>query len=119
MSTVIELADDETFEALVLDERTRPVLVDFSAAWCGPCQSLAKTLEALAPEFAAGLKLVKIDVDEAPETAAAFGARALPYLIVFENGLPTDRLIGNPGPARLKEFLTKNRPENGRNHWVL
>lgn len=107
-SSLIQDADDSTFAQLVLGEKDRAVLVDFWAEWCPPCLTLGKTIEGMAPEFVRRVKLVKVDVEVAPETTVNFGSRSLPYLVIFRDGKPVDQLIGNPGPARLRAFLTKH-----------
>jgi thioredoxin 1 len=77
-----------------------PVLVDFWAAWCGPCRAVAPTVEALASEYAGKLKVVKLDVDESGDVAGQFGVQSIPTLILFKGGQPVERLIGNvPKPA--------------------
>jgi thioredoxin 1 len=77
-----------------------PVLVDFWAAWCGPCRAVAPTVEALASEYAGKLKVVKLDVDESGDVAGQFGVQSIPTLILFKGGQPVERLIGNhPKPS--------------------
>jgi thioredoxin 1 len=72
-----------------------PVLVDFWAAWCGPCRAVAPTVEALASEYAGKLKVVKLDVDESGDVAGQFGVQSIPTLILFKGGQPVERLVGS------------------------
>jgi thioredoxin 1 len=89
----------ENFATEVL-QSPLPVLVDFWAAWCGPCRAVAPTVEALASEYAGKLKVVKLDVDEAGDVAGQFGVQSIPTLILFKGGQPVERLVGNvPKPA--------------------
>ena len=82
-----------------------PVLVDFWAAWCGPCRAVAPTVEALASEYAGKLKVVKLDVDEAGDVAGQYGVQSIPTLILFKDGQPVERLVGNyPKPAILSKI---------------
>jgi thioredoxin 1 len=85
---------DETFEAEVL-KSDKPVLVDFTATWCGPCQALAPTLEAAAAEYADRVKVVKCDVDQARATAMRFRVASVPTLLMFSNGEVVGQLVGN------------------------
>jgi thioredoxin 1 len=82
-----------------------PVLVDFTAAWCGPCKMLAPHLEQLAGDWKGKVKIVKLDVDEYPEVAQQYQVMSLPTLILFVNGQPVQRLSGYQPKQRLvKQF---------------
>jgi thioredoxin 1 len=98
----------ENFTTEVL-QSPLPVLVDFWAAWCGPCRAVAPTVEALASEYAGKLKVVKLDVDESGDVAGQFGVQSIPTLILFKGGQPVERLIGNvPKPAivsKIQQYL--------------
>lgn len=99
--TDISFADD------VL-QATRPVLVDFSAGWCGPCQALAPILEDVAAAEAERLSVVKLDVDANPETATRYGVRGLPTLLLFKDGEPIANHVGMLPKARLKDWINNS-----------
>ena len=89
----VKLVSDGTFEAEVLNSDT-PVLIDFFAEWCGPCRMMAPVLDEVARDYAGKLKVVKVDVDEAEETAARFGVTAMPTFVLVKNGREAFRRIG-------------------------
>lgn len=92
MSSVID-ADDNSFENEVL-KADRPVLVDFSATWCGPCKKLEPIVHELATEMDSQVKFVRVDVDRAPTTAAKFGVLSVPTLLLVQEGQVKDQVVG-------------------------
>ena len=96
-------ADDASFDKQVLEAKT-PVLVDFCATWCGPCQSLAPILEGVARETPQA-KFVKVDIDQSREVASRYGVQSIPCLIVFRDGKAQDREVGLVGKERVKSLL--------------
>jgi thioredoxin 1 len=85
--------NDENFEEEVLNS-DMPVLVDFWAPWCGPCNMVAPIVEQIAKEYEGKLKVCKINVDEAPNTSATYGIRSIPTLGIFKDGQITDSVLG-------------------------
>jgi thioredoxin 1 len=98
---------DTTFDAEVLKAST-PVLVDFWAEWCGPCKMIAPVLEEVAKEKDGTLKIVKLDVDENPQTAQKFGVMSIPTLLVFRDGREINRLIGYIPKAQLLQKINQS-----------
>lgn len=97
---------DQTFETEVIQSNV-PVLVDFWAAWCGPCQALGPTIESVADEQAGRVKVCKINVDDNPGVAAKFGIRSIPTIYLFKNGQNLGQLVGNVAKGAINEFLKK------------
>lgn len=95
---------DASFENEVLKADT-PVLVDFWAAWCGPCKMIAPILDEAAGEFAGKVKICKMDVDANTQTPAKFGIRGIPTLILFKNGAAEATKVGALSKAQLYDFV--------------
>ncbi|MFJ5633321.1 thioredoxin family protein [Streptomyces goshikiensis] len=104
---VAEVTDGD-FGAEVLGERGRPVLVEFTADWCGPCRQLAPVLSAIAAEEAGRLKVVQIDADRNPATVARYGVLSMPTLLVFRDGEPVRQLVGARAKRRLLQELEEH-----------
>jgi thioredoxin 1 len=85
--------DDQNFEGEVL-KSDLPVLVDFTATWCGPCRQLAPIVDKLADAYQGKVKVGKVDIDAAPETARKYGIRSVPTVLVFRGGLKTGQVLG-------------------------
>jgi thioredoxin 1 len=95
---------DADFDAEVLGA-DRPVLVEFTADWCGPCRQLAPVLSALASEEADRLKVVQLDVDTNPEITTRYGVLSMPTLMVFRAGEPVKSMVGARPKRRLLQEL--------------
>jgi thioredoxin 1 len=100
---VKEVSEAE-FEASMI-EATRPVLVQFYAPWCGPCRTLAPTVERMAEEFHGRIDFLKVNVDRAPNLTARYGVRSVPTLMVFHRGESRDSMVGLVSAAKLKARL--------------
>lgn len=95
---------DANFKAEVIDSNI-PVLVDFWATWCGPCRMIAPSVEQLAKEYEGRVKVCKVDVDNAQQTAQGFGIRSIPTLLFFKNGKMADQLVGAVPKSAIEEKL--------------
>ncbi len=95
---------DSTFDQVVL-ESTTPVLVDFWATWCRPCQMVAPILEELTKEYAGKLTIAKLDVDQNQQTATKFGVMSIPNMIIFKQGKPVASIVGFKPKEQLKKEL--------------
>ena len=104
MAAGISEVSDATFEAEVLRSAT-PVLIDFWAPWCGPCRAIAPVVEELAREYAGKVKIVKMNVDDNPQTPAKYGVRGIPNLIVFKGGQVAEQIVGAVPKSRLAKAL--------------
>ena len=95
---------DATWESEVLGS-AQPVLVDFWAPWCGPCRIIAPHLEELQAERSEDLRVVKLNVDDNPQTAAQYNVMSIPMLLLFKNGQPVHQIIGAMPKNRLVQEL--------------
>jgi thioredoxin 1 len=96
---------DSTFDSEVL-KATSPVVVDFWAEWCGPCRQIAPALEEIAGSLDGKVKIVKMNVDENPQTAAKYGIQSIPTLMLFKNGQMASRQIGAAPKQKLEHWIT-------------
>ena len=106
MSDVLEVMDSN-FEEQVL-KSTLPVLVDFWAAWCGPCRMLSPIVDQVAGDYPGKLKVAKLNVDDSPDIAARYGVRGIPTLILFKSGKVKAQTVGAQPREALKEFIDSN-----------
>lgn len=101
----IQQIDTQSFDHAVL-RASGPVLVDFYADWCGPCQAQLPVLESFAES--SDVSVVKVNVDESPEVAASFGVRSIPTLALFQNGEFVEARVGTSTAAQLEELVAKH-----------
>jgi len=102
---VVEV-NDTNFQTEVLQSET-PVMVDFWAAWCGPCRALASTVDEVATAYAGRVKVCKLDVDGSPNTAAQYGIRSIPTILFFKAGQQAGQLVGNVPKGAIDEVMKK------------
>lgn len=105
MAANIITLTDQNFDEEVKGS-TEPVLVDYWAEWCSPCRLIAPVLEELASEYAGRVKIAKLNVDDAPETARRFEVMSIPTLIIFKDGEPAHRMVGARGKPQLVQELS-------------
>jgi thioredoxin 1 len=101
----VSKVSDANFEAEVL-KSTEPVVVDFWAEWCGPCRMIGPALDEIAGSMQGKVKIVKLNVDENPATAAKYGIMSIPTLMIFKNGEMASRQIGAAPKQKLEQWIT-------------
>lgn len=106
MTEIVKEVSDSSFERVVLQSE-KPVLVDFWAAWCGPCRMLAPTIEAIAEQYSQNAEVVKLNVDDNPSTSEAYGIRSIPTLILFSRGKEVERVIGATSKESISGMIEK------------
>lgn len=96
--------DDSSWESDVM-QSPEPVMVDFWAVWCGPCQMVAPIVEELAKEYAGKLRVRKLNTDENPEVAGRYQIMSIPTILFFKNGQPVEKLVGVRPKRQFKEVI--------------
>ena len=104
MNEKIVHTSDNSFEADVLHS-DKPVLLDFWAEWCGPCKMIAPILDEAADEYGERVSIVKLNIDENPNTPQKFGIRSIPTLMIFKDGEVQAQKLGAMSKSQLTEFL--------------
>ncbi len=102
----VQQVSDESFDREVL-QANLPVLIDFWAPWCGPCKAIAPVVEELAKEYAGKLKVVKMNVDDNPQTPSKYGVRGIPNLILFKGGQVHEQIVGAVPKAQLVKAVSQ------------
>ena len=102
---VVEV-NDATFEQEVL-QSDQPVLVDFWAAWCGPCKALAPFVDEIAAEYSGKVKVMKMDVDRNQATPMRYGIRGIPALLLFKGGKVADQIVGYVPKDTIARSITR------------
>ena len=100
----VSKVSDSNFETEVL-KSAEPVVVDFWAEWCGPCRMIAPALEEIAGSMNGKVKIVKLNVDENPATAAKYGIMSIPTLMLFKNGELSSRQVGAAPKQKLEQWI--------------
>jgi len=109
-TTKTVVLNENNFQAEVLGS-DRPVLVDFWAAWCGPCRAIAPTLEQLAGEYEGTVTIGKLNVDENPGLARRYGVQAIPTMLLFRDGQVIDQIVGAvPKPMLAQKLQAALQP---------
>lgn len=98
--------NDATFEQEVL-RSNEPVLVDFWAAWCGPCRALAPVVDEIAGQYQGQLRVMKMDVDRNASTPARYGIRGIPALLLFKGGKVADQIVGYVPKDTIEKSIAK------------
>jgi thioredoxin 1 len=107
MTKEVKTVTNQTFDQDVVQSR-QPVVVDFYADWCGPCQAVGPIVAELATDYAGQIEVRKVDVDSDPDLAGRYGVRSIPTLILFKNGAPQETIVGAVPKQKLTEIIDRH-----------
>lgn len=105
-STLVQAVSDDAFKTDVLGSEV-PVLVDFWAPWCGPCRMVAPIVDEVAAKYEGRIKVLKLNVDDNPNSASEYGVRSIPTLLIFKDGKVADTVVGAVPSSTLSSTLEK------------
>ncbi|MEM9807463.1 MAG: thioredoxin [Cyanobacteria bacterium P01_D01_bin.56] len=105
-STLVQTVSDDAFKTDVLGSDV-PVLVDFWAPWCGPCRMVAPVVDEVAAKYEGRVKVLKLNVDDNPNSASEYGVRSIPTLLIFKDGKVADTVVGAVPASTLSSTLEK------------
>lgn len=105
-STLVQTVSDDAFKTDVLGSDV-PVLVDFWAPWCGPCRMVAPVVDEVAAKYEGRVKVLKLNVDDNPNSASEYGVRSIPTLLIFKDGSVADTVVGAVPASTLSSTLEK------------
>ncbi len=109
MADNVNAVNDGNFQAEVIEaSKSQPVMVDFWAEWCRPCHMLAPTVAEIATQYAGKLKVVKLNVDDNPQTPARYGVRGIPTMLLFKDGQPVAQKVGAAPRSQIQQWLEGN-----------
>ncbi len=106
MSDAVVALQQDNFDAFIGDDT--PVLVDFWAAWCGPCKMISPVVDEIATAFDGKIKVGKVNVDDNSAVASAYGVMNIPTLVLFKNGKEAERIVGYHSKEELASILNRN-----------
>ena len=107
MSEHVKKVNESEFDQVVL-KSTTPVLVDFWAEWCGPCRAIAPIVEAIAEQYGETARIFKLNVDDSPAVAQRYGIQGIPTLIVFQDGVEKERIVGVVSQEKISRTIDRH-----------
>lgn len=107
MNEYVREVNEGDFDQIVLQSKT-PVLVDFWAAWCGPCRTLAPIVEAIAEQYGDAVRVFKLNVDGSPAVAQRYGIQEIPTLILFQDGAEEERILGVANREKISRTIDRH-----------
>ncbi|MEM6383288.1 MAG: co-chaperone YbbN [Pseudomonadota bacterium] len=113
---VVDVTTADFMTAVIEESKTRPVIVDFWAPWCGPCRQLTPTLEAVTAKAGGKVRLAKMNIDEHPQVAGQLGVQSIPAVFAFVDGRPADGFMGAQSESQVQAFVDKLIGPQGPSH---